>query len=143
MEKLYKQAQDLFIKLFDLHIRTKTLDHTYHEILKDAYEKFFDVMHKIWEKMEDIGIPINDETDIDTMKQEWYDYVEEMKQSIEGSISDAPSIWFKKLLEDFCDDLENLCGNMRSFVEKEESEKREGKTSNWTIGWKLSKLWKY
>ena len=83
MQKL-DQLLELYKKILLIHIRTKTLDKVFHDFTADVYDKAFDVFHHIAEKLEDIEKPTYDLGDCQTMKNDTYDYIEEIKDIVDG-----------------------------------------------------------
>lgn len=110
---------ELYKKVLLIHISTKTKDKVFHEFTGEVYEKLFDVFHHIGEKMQDIEQDTYDLGDVQTMKDNTYDYIEEVKDIVNG-MKDQYSTGMDDLVRSLVNDLESLCGTARGFTEKQE-----------------------
>lgn len=124
MEDL-KTIFQIFERLLEIHIKTKTKDSVFHGFTAGVYEKAFDVFHRVSEKMEDIGEWMEQE-DLQEMKNETYEIVEELKDIVDW-MKDKYSTWMDNLVRWLVDEIESICGNARSFVKENEGENEDEK----------------
>ena len=112
--------KQLYLKLLDLHIKTKTVCPLFHEKSQDWYELAFDIFHEISEKRQDIEI--DSPIDIDQAHQEGYDTIESIKNELDKMIKWSNSYGMDNLLRGLYDKIEFACGNARGFLKEEQDE---------------------
>ena len=83
---MFKQAKELFLKAFDIHVRLLKLCHVKHAATEAAYDFAFDMMHEIGEKYESVDRPIMKDDDDELMISELYEAFENMKDALNAEI---------------------------------------------------------
>jgi hypothetical protein len=83
---MYKQAKELFLKAFDIHIRLLKLCHVKHAATEELYTFAFDLMHDIGEKYESVDRPIMKDDDDELMISDLYEAMEAMKDALNVEI---------------------------------------------------------
>lgn len=116
---LYKDLKALFELSLDTHIRLLKLDWTKHSATKEAYEFAFDLAHDIWEKMECVDRPINDNDQPHEMIEELYDKFEDIKEKLKKEIDKETDLWVQNLLLSKLDQLQLICAKLESLMDKE------------------------
>lgn len=129
MLPLYKLALQVYIKSLEAHIRTKTLDPLFHEKSAEFYDTLFSFAHKIGERSEDIGIAVTPDMDCEKIISDLYDSVEVFKNALEIQIKAQNSIGTDNLLRGIADESENLCANIKAFMNFSENEEKQDKES--------------
>lgn len=116
MEKLF----NLYKKMLEIHIGTKTTDKVFHEATADFYSSLFDLFHLISEKRQDIELdkPVH----LEESRNEAYDLLEKAKIELEELINEDNTFGMDNLLRDLYDKLETQCWTARWFLPKLEDE---------------------
>ena len=103
MDRLFQ----IYKRLLELHIGTKTNDLLFHQASEDFYTLLFDVFHQISEKRQDIKL--DNPIDCEKAEQEAYDLIEEAKSELESMVSEDNSVGMDNLLRGLVDKLEFAC----------------------------------
>ena len=87
---------DLYHRLLELHISTKTSDATFHKDSAAFYEAAFDFFHSVMEGMTDAGIAPS--MDSATAKKEAMDILNELKSIAEDMVNQNKDIAIDNIL---------------------------------------------
>lgn len=111
----------LYVKMLKLHIATKTVDITFHQVSEWFYTLLFDVFHQIAEKR--VDTQEDKPVDCEKAGKEAYDILEKAKDIIEDMIEESQTYGMDDLLRSHANSLETACGTARGFVEEEDEPK--------------------
>ena len=109
------------------HIGTKTVDEDYHEFLDEVMHLYFDIIHYVGEKYEDIGAWEYTVEDLQACKNSTYDTLEKIKILLDDN-SENYSKGTEHLFWKYLDRLECICGTARWYAKEEELEEEENET---------------
>lgn len=124
MEKNSKKALEIFQKvLTEIHIPSKPTDKNFHEDTAPLYELAFDFAHKYLEGRQNLGL--DPSVDCDEKGKEAYAYAEELKKLIENAIDENDAIGTDNVLRTLAERAEDVCGNLRRYVESEDDEEKD------------------
>ncbi len=110
---------DLYKKMLEIHIVTKSEDAPFHFFTEGAYETLFDVFHTLSEREIDLSEKEMKEDQIEQKKIEAYDIIEAVKSELLKMVKEKNSIGMDNLLRSHIDNIEGLCGSSRAFLPKE------------------------
>lgn len=125
MDKLLQN----YIKMFQIHVGTKTTDKVLHEFLADVYDNFFNTLHTILEKRQDLWL--DPSIDCDKASSSMITLLESEKSILEEMVKEKNSVGMDNLLRTHLDTLEGLIGTAKGFVEIEEEKEDDEKPKLW------------
>lgn len=114
---------DIFSKLLEIHISTKTTDSPFHKDSRKAYELAFDCDHLVREMNQDIEV--DEPKEMEEVAVEAYDLVESIKTELSAMIKDNKDTGMDNLLRTLYERANSVCGTMRGYAKKCEHEEEE------------------
>lgn len=106
-----------YLKVLKLHFGTKTTDLFLHQYLETVYTKFFEVLHTISEKRQDLSI--DPSIDCDKASLSVCTLLESEMEILESMVNEKNTKGMDNLLRSLLDDLEFLYGNAQGFKKEE------------------------
>lgn len=132
-----EQLLQNYIKSFKIHVGTKTTDLVLHEFLAKVYDNFFNNLHTILEKRQDLWL--DKSIDCDNASKTMMELLESEKSLLEWLVKEKNSIGMDNLLRWLMDNLEWLIGTAKWFIESEIEEDNEDKPKLWIKIWLTNK----
>ncbi len=114
---------DIFSKLLEIHISTKTTDTPFHKDSKKAYELAFDCDHLVREMNQDIEV--DEPKEMEDVATEAYDLVESIKTELFTMIKANDDIGMDNLLRKLYERANGVCGTMRGYANEAKEENEE------------------
>lgn len=118
-----EQLLQNYIKSFKIHVATKTTDKVLHDFLADVYGFFFDVIHTLSEKRQDLWL--DPSIDCDKASSSMMTLLQSEKDVLEKMVKEKNSYGMDDQLRTLLNTLEWLMGTAKWFIEDEKEEKSE------------------